>query len=142
MVWGECPISDRHAICSGGVMVSKGRRNVRLRHRRLFYGRFARGVFVAGVLILLSLGFGVLGYRFVAGLDWIESVLNASMILTGMGPPGELRTNAGKLFASFYALFSGLAFVTATGILLTPMLQHVLRVFHLEQTESRSERGD
>ncbi len=112
------------------------------RHRRLFFGRFARGAVVAGGLILASLALGVLGYRYVAGLDWIEAVLNASMILTGMGPTGELRTNAGKLFASFYALFSGLAFVTASGILLTPMLQHVLRVFHIEELEAGGKTGE
>lgn len=122
-------------------MVSKSPHTVHVRHQRLFYGRFARGAFVAGALILASLGLGVFGYRFVAGLDWIEAVLNASMILTGMGPTGELKTNAGKLFASFYALFSGLAFVTASGILLTPMLQHVLRVFHLEELEARGKRA-
>jgi hypothetical protein len=99
-------------------------------------------VLVAGGLILGSLGLGVFGYRFVAGLDWIEAVLNASMILTGMGPVGELNSNAAKLFASFYALFSGLAFVTASGILLTPMLQHVLRVFHVEELEGGESSED
>jgi hypothetical protein len=105
----------------------------RAHHRRILLGRFARGAVLAGILILASLALGILGYRFIAGLDWIEAVLNASMILTGMGPVAPLETNAGKLFASFYALFSGLAFVTASGILLTPMLQHILRKFHIEE---------
>ena len=61
------------------------------------------------------------------------------MILTGMGPVTALTTDGGKLFAAFYALFSGLAFVTASGILLTPMLQHVLQLFHIEQKNSRDE---
>lgn len=115
----------------------KSHRDLQAHHRNLFFGRFAKGAVAAGVLILGSLLLGVLGYHFIAGLEWIESILNASMILTGMGPVTTLASDAGKLFASFYALFSGLAFVTASGILLTPMLQHVLQLFHLEQRNSR-----
>jgi hypothetical protein len=113
--------------------------NLQDHHRKLFWGRFAQGAVAAGILILGSLLLGVLGYHFIADLEWIEAILNASMILTGMGPVTTLSTNGGKLFASFYALFSGLAFVTASGILLTPMLQHVLQLFHIEQKNSRGE---
>jgi hypothetical protein len=108
-------------------------------HRRIFLGRFARGAFFAGILILASLALGVFGYHFIAGLDWIESILNASMILTGMGPVAPLQTNAGKLFASFYALFSGLAFVTASGVLLTPMLQHMLQLLRIQEKDNPEE---
>ena len=108
-------------------------------HRRIFLGRFARGAFFAGILILASLSLGVFGYHFIAGLDWIESILNASMILTGMGPVSPLQTNAGKLFASFYALFSGLAFVTASGVLLTPMLQHMLQLLRIQEKDNPEE---
>jgi hypothetical protein len=111
----------------------------RAHHRRIFLGRFARGAFFAGILILASLALGVFGYHFIAGLDWIESILNASMILTGMGPVAPLQTNAGKLFASFYALFSGLAFVTASGVLLTPMLQHMLRLLRIQEKDNPDE---
>jgi hypothetical protein len=111
----------------------------RAHHRRIFLGRFARGAFFAGILILASLALGVFGYHFIAGLDWIESILNASMILTGMGPVAPLQTNAGKLFASFYALFSGLAFVTASGVLLTPMLQHMLRLLRFQEKDNPDE---
>ena len=111
----------------------------RAHHRRIFLGRFARSVVFAGILIMASLALGVFGYHFIAGLDWIEAVLNASMILTGMGPVAPLDSAAGKLFASFYALFSGLAFVTASGILLTPMLQQVLRRLHLQEKEPSEE---
>lgn len=124
-----------------GPSSEKKFRRRRAHHRRILLGRFARGAVFAGILILASLALGVLGYRFIAGLDWIEAVLNASMILTGMGPVAALDTNAGKLFASFYALFSGLAFVTASGVLLTPMLQHMLRRFHIqEKTSSRTHK--
>jgi hypothetical protein len=108
-------------------------------HRRIFLGRFARGAFFAGILILASLALGVFGYHFIAGLDWIESILNASMILTGMGPVAPLQTNAGKLFASFYTLFSGLAFVTASGVLLTPMLQHMLQLLRIQEKDNPEE---
>jgi hypothetical protein len=107
--------------------------------RRIFLGRFARGAFFAGILILASLALGVFGYHFIAGLDWIESILNASMILTGMGPVAPLQTNAGKLFASFYTLFSGLAFVTASGVLLTPMLQHMLQLLRIQEKDNPEE---
>lgn len=117
----------------------KSEQALRNHHRNLFFGRFAKGAVAAGVLILGSLLLGVLGYRFIAGLEWIEAILNASMILTGMGPVTTLNSDGGKLFASFYALFSGLAFVTASGILLTPMLQHVLQLFHIEQKNSGGE---
>ena len=117
----------------------KNTRDLQDHHRKLFWGRFAQGAVAAGILILGSLLLGVLGYHFIADLEWIEAILNASMILTGMGPVTSLTTNGGKLFAAFYALFSGLAFVTASGILLTPMLQHVLQLFHIEQKNSRGD---
>lgn len=119
----------------------KKNRRRRAHHRRIFLGRFARGAIFAGILIMASLALGVFGYHFIAGLDWIESVLNASMILTGMGPVAPLESAAGKLFASFYALFSGLAFVTASGILLTPMLQHMLRRLHIQEKEPPEEEN-
>ncbi len=121
--------------------VKKFRRR-RAHHRRILLGHFARGVLFAGILIMASLALGVLGYHFIAGLDLIESILNASMILTGMGPVAPLDTAAGKLFASFYALFSGLAFVTASGILLTPMLQNLLRRLHIQENNPPEEDKD
>ncbi len=80
----------------------------------------------------LALGIGVLGYHHLAGFSWIDSLLNASMILAGMGPIGEIPTDSGKLFASFYALFSGLVFITITGILLAPLAHRLMHAFHLD----------
>ena len=88
---------------------------------------------LSGGLIAGSLGLGVVGYHFLAGLGWVDSVLNASMILTGMGPVDPMRTTASKLFASAYALFSGLVFISASGILLSPVFHRVLHHFHLEE---------
>ncbi|MFI5356016.1 MAG: hypothetical protein ACHQ4G_01640 [Opitutales bacterium] len=103
--------------------------------RRPFYRRFLAALGLAGVLITVSLGLGIVGYHHFAGFSWIDSLLNAAMILTGMGPVGTLETNAAKLFASAYALFSGVAFITATGILLSPMFHRVLHRFHIDEKD-------
>lgn len=84
-------------------------------------------------IILFSLGIGILGYHYIVGLDWIDSLLNASMLLGGMGPiVTDLKTTSAKLFASFYALFSGMVFLVAIGVLSTPILHRFLHHFHLE----------
>ena len=76
---------------------------------------------------------GIFGYHGFAGFNWVDSLLNATMILTGMGPVGALPSDTAKLFASAYALFSGLVFITATGILLAPIFHRVLHRFHIEE---------
>lgn len=101
-----------------------------------FYHRMRRAVGLSAALIGISLSVGVLGYHLIAGLDWVDALLNASMILSGMGPVDPLTTVAAKVFASIYALTSGLVFIGATGILLTPLFHHVLHVFHLEKADS------
>jgi hypothetical protein len=102
-----------------------------------FLQRFLLALALSGGLIGFSLTLGVLGYHFIAGFGWVDSLLNAAMILTGMGPVGALNSNAAKLFASAYALFSGLVFITATGILLTPIFHRVLHKFHIEERDLR-----
>ena len=86
-------------------------------------------------LVGFSLGLGVLGYHFVAGFNWVDSVMNAAMILTGMGPVNPLNSDTAKLFASAYALLSGFVFITATGILLAPIFHRVLHRFHIEERD-------
>ena len=105
--------------------------------RRTFYHRVLRALGLAASVIGFSLCLGILGYHFIAGFNWVDSLLNASMILAGMGPVGTLDSDAAKLFASAYALFSGVVFITATGILLAPMFHHVLHRFHIEERDSR-----
>ncbi len=92
---------------------------------------------LSAALIALSLGLGILGYHFIARLNWVDSLLNASMILAGMGPVNTLNSDAAKLFASMYALFSGLIYIAVTGVLLIPVFHRVLHRFHLEQGDSR-----
>ena len=92
------------------------------------------GKTVAGALavIVVSLILGMLGYRLTEGMGWLEAFLNASMILGGMGPVDTLRSNAGKLFAGIYALYSGLVLVGTAGLLLAPFMHRLLHRFHLE----------
>jgi hypothetical protein len=87
-----------------------------------------------GVLVF-GLGIGLIGYHYIAHLSWIDSLLNASMILGGMGPLNELKTDAAKIFASLYALFSGLAFVGIVSVLLAPFVHRMLHRFHAEERE-------
>ncbi len=112
-------------------------RRERLVPRSVFYRRVAKNGIVALAVVLVSLTIGILGYRLTEGLSWLDALLNASMILGGMGPVAELRTPAGKLFASFYALFSGIAFLSVAGILFAPILHRFLHKFHLESEERR-----
>lgn len=84
-------------------------------------------------IILFSLGIGILGYHYIVRLNWIDALLNASMLLGGMGPLyTTFESTAAKLFASFYALFSGMVFLVAIGVLSTPILHRFLHRFHLE----------
>jgi hypothetical protein len=93
-----------------------------------FARRMLRYGLVTAGIILFSLVAGMLGYHYLESLSWIDSLLNASMILGGMGPVNALQTNAGKIFASFYALYSGIIL----GILVTPIFHRFMHRFHLE----------
>jgi len=86
----------------------------------------------ATALMAVALAIGTAGYRWTEGLPWLDAFLNASMILGGMGPVDVLHTDAGKLFASFYALFSGVVFLAIAGILVAPLAHRLLHVLHLE----------
>jgi hypothetical protein len=100
--------------------------------RRLFSFRLLQ-YFLFGILFLIvSIGIGVLGYHYVGNLSWIDSFLNASMILTGMGPVDRLESDAAKLFASFYAIFSGVAFLTFVAVLFSPVYHRFMHKFHLD----------
>ncbi len=107
------------------------RHNEPLLPRRVFYQRLLTYFFFSVLVIGGSLGIGVLGYHFTEHLSWLDSLLNASMILGGMGPVDAIKTDAGKLFASFYALFSGMVFLVAVGILMAPVVHRFLHSFHV-----------
>ncbi len=98
----------------------------------LFLRRVARWSAAAGVILLGSLAVGVWGYHYFERLPWIDALLNASMIAGGMGPVDPIKTTAGKLFASLYALYSGLAIISAAGVLFAPIFHRFLHSFHVE----------
>jgi hypothetical protein len=110
-------------------------RNHPLLSRARFARRVARHVLLAFIFVAVALGIGIFGYHFIAQLKWVDSLLNASMILGGMGPVDPLQSNAAKIFASFYALFSGLAFVGIATLLVAPFAHRLLHRFHLEITK-------
>ncbi len=91
---------------------------------------------MAITFVILSLFGGMLGYHYLERMEWIDAFLNASMILSGMGPTGTLQTWGGKLFAGLYALYSGLTVIVATSIILAPVIHRLLHKFHYESRES------
>ena len=113
--------------------MTKGtRRRGELPSRAELAKRLARNFAIAAVLVAGSLAIGVIGYHATAGLPWIDALLNASMILTGMGPVDPLQTTTAKLFASAYAIFSGVAFLTIVAVMMAPLVHRFLHRFHLE----------
>jgi hypothetical protein len=97
--------------------------------RLIRYNLFAFG------LIAFSLGVGVMGYKLTAHLSWIDSFYMSSMILTGMGPTAEMSSAAAKIFSSFYALYSGVAFLSITAVFFAPIIHRVLHILHVESKE-------
>lgn len=97
---------------------------------------------MALALVSASLAIGVAGYHYLGELGWVDSLLNASMILGGMGPVDPLRTLQAKLFAAFYALFSGIVFLGVAGIMLAPVAHRVLHYLHLEDADRYVQERD
>lgn len=97
-----------------------------------FRARLAAAVGVGLALIAASLTLGMLGYRYIAEQTWPDAFLNAAMILSGMGPVGELKSTAAKIFAGIYALYSGLTLISIVGVVLAPVVHRFLHKFHLE----------
>lgn len=104
---------------------------------RRFALRILLHALLAFALLVGALAIGVVGYRATEGLSWLDSLLNASMILGGMGEIDVLRTRAGKLFASFYALFAGIVFLAVVGVLVAPIVHRLLHRMHLDLPEER-----
>jgi hypothetical protein len=97
-----------------------------------FYQRVFKNILLAFLILGICLLIGVAGYHYTADAGWLDSVHNASMILSGMGPVIEINTISGKVFSSFYALFSGVVFITNIGIILAPAIHRMYHRFHLE----------
>ena len=107
-------------------------RRQELAPRHVFMRRLIQHGCLAVAVVAGSLGIGIVGYHYSEGLGWLDAFLNASMILSGMGPATELHTSAGKWFAGFYALFSGVMFITTIGLFFAPVVHRFLHKFHLE----------
>ena len=100
--------------------------------RRAFTLRVLRHAGLAAVLLVGSLGVGVVGYAFLDHLSWIDAFVNASMILGGMGPVDPMTNDAAKFFAGVYALYSGVVFLISVGVIFAPVLHRVLHTLHLQ----------
>jgi len=103
----------------------------------VFVRRMAASVAIAGILIAVALLIGIMGYHHIAQFDWVDSILESSMILGGMGPVNPLVTTEAKMFASGYALFSGLVFIAVMGIVLAPITHRMLHTFHVDDEDIR-----
>jgi len=102
----------------------------------VFMRRMIVHVLMAGLLSAVVLFMGIAGYHWIAGLSWVDSLLEASMILGGMGPVSPIATTGAKVFASGYALFSGLAFIALIGIILAPAIHRMLHRFHADERDA------
>ena len=109
------------------------RRSEPIASRAAFFRRMLAWFALAVAVLLAAIALGIAGYHWAAGLPWMDALLNASMILTGMGPVDHMDTAAAKLFASGYALFSGLVFMTVMALLMTPVVHRILHKFHLDE---------
>jgi hypothetical protein len=98
----------------------------------VYYQRVLTNLFKSICILGVSLMIGILGYKFLGPMPWIDALHNASMILSGMGPVVTIQTNAGKLFSSFYAIFSGVVFITSISILIAPTAHRFFHSMNLE----------
>jgi hypothetical protein len=99
---------------------------------RVFAKRVLISALFAGALTIVSLAIGAFGYHATAHLDWLDALLNAAMILTGMGPIAPLTTPQAKLFATFYALFSGVVYISSAALLIAPIAHRFLHRLHID----------
>ena len=87
------------------------------------------------IFIAFSLGIGTIGYHYYAKISWVDAFYNAALILTGMGPVDEMLTDSAKLFASFYALFSGIAFLSTVAVIFAPIAHRLLHILHVNEDD-------
>jgi len=99
----------------------------------IFFRRILKNILVAIIIMALCLVIGITGYHYSAGLSWLDALHNASMILSGMGLVDQVRSESGILFSSFYALFSGVVFITNIGVILAPVMHRIYHRLHLDE---------
>ena len=115
------------------------RHHEKLLSRREFLKRMIKYALISISLIVASLIIGMVGYRMLEGLPWVDAFLNACMLMGGMGPVGALHSDAGKIFAGFYALYCGLVELVAIGIFAAPIVHRFLHNFHLESEKKQNQ---
>lgn len=106
------------------------------------YRHLALNMWIGLMVTAAALSIGIFGYHYLESMSWVDSFMNASMILSGMGPASTLTTTAGKLFAGMYALFSGLTFIAIIVIMLSPVIHHFFRRMHLEIKDEENASKD
>ena len=97
-----------------------------------FYQRVLKNILIALLIMMICLAIGILGYHYTGNIPWLDSLHNASMILSGMGPVVDIKTVSGKWFSSAYALFSGVVFITNLGVILAPAMHRLFHRLNLE----------
>ncbi len=107
-------------------------KNAPIASKKIFLKRLYLNSLIAAIIMFSCLFIGVVGYKIGGPMSWIDALHNASMILSGMGPVVEIKTFGGKLFSSFYALFSGVAFITNIGLLIAPLAHRFFHILHAE----------
>jgi hypothetical protein len=106
---------------------------------RVFLARLRTGTFMAVCMLSASLLIGIFGYHYICKLGWVDSLLNSSMILTGMGPVDPMINTAAKVFASVYAIFSGVVFLTTIAVMLAPIVHRAFHKFHIDDAAADRE---
>jgi hypothetical protein len=102
---------------------------------RRFAWRVALSVALSAAIAAVALALGVAGFHFIGEVTWIDALHNASMILGGMGPVAEMKSDAAKLFSAAYALFCGLVFISVVAVTLVPVLHRLLHKFHIDEAD-------
>jgi hypothetical protein len=100
--------------------------------RTVFYARFRRAAIYAFALVAATLAIGMLGYRALEHMSWLDAFHQAAMLMSGMGPVVDIRSTAGKIFDGVYALFCGVILLASTGLLFAPVIHRILHKFHIE----------
>lgn len=115
-------------------------KKMKLEHRKQkvatlpqFFFRLGRYALFALLLIFISVSIGTFGYHYLSHVSWLDSFHMACMILTGMGPVVEMANTEAKLFSSFYALYSGVAFLSITAVFFAPIIHRLLHILHVEE---------
>ena len=108
----------------------------KLPHKKHFYNKLFKSIVIGSLFLFFSLAVGIIGYHYFFCLPWLDSLVNASMILTGMGPVNVAKTTGAKIFSSIYAIYSGVAFLTSVAVVFSPVIHRFLQQFRIDVEET------